>query len=287
MYKIIGADGNEYGPVSSDVVRQWLRQGRLHLGSKVRLETETEWVLLASLPEFAAQPSNPPLPIAPPNMPERTSGLAITSLVLGILGLVSCGVTAVAGLIFGIVGWKKIKHSDGQLGGSGLAIAGMVVSGVFMLLMVPLMAALLLPALAKAKAKAQMIQCVNNTKQITLGVLLYADSNTNFFPNAATWCDDVLPEVMSSDVFLCPAGNPQAKCHYAYNENLAGIDLDKVANPATTVMIFEAESGWNGSGGGEALLPMPRHDRKVVVGFVDGHVEMLDASQLSHLNWEP
>ena len=65
----------------------------------------------------------------------------------------TCGITALAGLICGIVAMVKVKNSGGKLGGGGLALAGTIVSGIF-LLMIPIFAAMLLPALASAKQKA-------------------------------------------------------------------------------------------------------------------------------------
>jgi len=59
--------------------------------------------------------------------------MAIASLVLGLLGL-SCGLTAIPGLILGIVGLRRINRSGGQLGGSGFAIAGICVSAGVLLL---------------------------------------------------------------------------------------------------------------------------------------------------------
>ena len=47
---------------------------------------------------------------------------------------------------------------------------------------IAILAAMLLPALAKAKSKAQGILCMNNTKQLMLAVHLYAGDNLDYFP---------------------------------------------------------------------------------------------------------
>lgn len=65
MYKIIGADGKEYGPISLQQMKQWLAEGRLNLQSKVLPEGETNWKTLAEIPDIA----NAPLP---PNVPRFT-----------------------------------------------------------------------------------------------------------------------------------------------------------------------------------------------------------------------
>ncbi len=290
MYKIIGADGKEYGPVSAEQLRQWIAQGRVNPATKVKDENAADWQVLGTMPEFVGNMSTPP-PLSSASDSTtgapKTSGLAITSLVLGILGPFSCGVTALFGLVFGIVGHNKIKKSKGRLSGSGLAISGIVLSAIFILVMPLFFAAMLLPALSKAKAKAQGIHCKNNARQITLGIILYANDNTNACPRAENWCDAILSDVGTNRIFQCKAATGDSTSHFSYNKKLDGFDLEKIKDAATTVMIFESDGGWNSSGGSELLLQKPRHARTVVVGFADGHVEMVNESQLSDLNWEP
>jgi hypothetical protein len=53
MYKIIGIDGQEYGPVTADQIRTWIAAGRANAESKIQLEGTTDWKPLAAFPEFA------------------------------------------------------------------------------------------------------------------------------------------------------------------------------------------------------------------------------------------
>ena len=53
MYKIIGGDQKEYGPVSADELRRWIAEGRLGGQSLVRAEGGEEWRPLSTFPEFA------------------------------------------------------------------------------------------------------------------------------------------------------------------------------------------------------------------------------------------
>ncbi len=171
------------------------------------------------------------------------------------------------------------------LGGHGLALAGTIVSGVSLLMLVPLLAALLLPALAAAEKKALAINCVNNEKQLALAVRSYSSDHTNHFPPAVSWCDAITDAVGAPKIFQCSAANSGSRCDYAFNTKLAGLDEDEI-NP-NTVMFFEADAGWNASGGPELMISKPRHNRVFVVALADGSVQQLRESQLGTLRWDP
>ncbi len=141
MYKIIGSDGKEYGPVSLEQLRQWREEGRVNNDTRIRTGNETNWQRLADLPEFAA--ATPP-PSTPPafrsyTAPASINGFAIAGLVLGIVALPMCFCCAglpfnVLGLIFSAIALSQIKQQPQTYTGKGLAIAGLVCSIVSLLL---------------------------------------------------------------------------------------------------------------------------------------------------------
>jgi len=53
MYKIIGGDQKQYGPVSTDEVRAWIAEGRLNAQTLAWVEGAADWKPLGSFPEFA------------------------------------------------------------------------------------------------------------------------------------------------------------------------------------------------------------------------------------------
>ncbi|HYG35376.1 MAG TPA: DUF4190 domain-containing protein [Clostridia bacterium] len=146
MYKIIGADGNEYGPVTLEVLRQWLAEGRINALTKVLPEGATEWKTLAEIPEFAYTAVNAAPPVgtqerlAPPPGVPRTNSLALAGFTLGLVsvtfGLCCCyGLPFnVAGVICSLIALEQIRNDPVREQGKGLAIAGLVLSGFGILL---------------------------------------------------------------------------------------------------------------------------------------------------------
>ena len=62
MYKIIGADQKEYGPVTAEQLRQWTVDGRANAQTLVQAEGSTDWQPLSSFPEL--NPATAPLEVA-------------------------------------------------------------------------------------------------------------------------------------------------------------------------------------------------------------------------------
>jgi len=65
----------------------------------------------------------------------KTSGMAIASLVLGIVGFVLAGgLFSVLAIIFGGIGMGQINRSHGALKGKGMAVSGLVLGIVGLIL---------------------------------------------------------------------------------------------------------------------------------------------------------
>lgn len=111
MYKIIGANQVEYGPVTAEQLRQWIAEGRVNAQTMAQAVGETTWKPISSFPEFAASfpgaaappPSGatgaPAAPATPPPLGatfapdgraralEAVNGPGIGLIVVGALGI--------------------------------------------------------------------------------------------------------------------------------------------------------------------------------------------------------
>lgn len=72
MFKIMGGDGREYGPVSGTVIRQWVAEGRANGQTRVAAEGTGDWKNLADFPEFADLFTPKPAPTPAPTTAEAS-----------------------------------------------------------------------------------------------------------------------------------------------------------------------------------------------------------------------
>lgn len=139
MYRIIGGDQKEYGPVSAEEMRRWITERRLHASSLVQAQGTTDWKPLSLFPEFsAALAALAPAPFSTPSgaaLPEqRSNSMATAGLALSCFALICCGCApaALLGIIFSIIGLNQANRDPLQTG-KPLAISGLVI-GIIALL---------------------------------------------------------------------------------------------------------------------------------------------------------
>lgn len=133
---------------------------------------------------------------------------------------------------------------------------------------IAILAALLLPALSAAKEKGKRIQCLNNLKQISLAMLLYADDDSRHQgpnPSEGAWESTSMlqfktgrlwPFLNSEKIWLCPNAlprkispppSPRTNWNYVFNgqpvysqTSTTTIDPARVKySPARVFWIFE------------------------------------------------
>jgi type II secretory pathway pseudopilin PulG len=109
-------------------------------------------------------------------------GMAITSLVLGLISLplmcaLGAGVlTAIVGLILGIVALVRSNRAPAEYGGKGLAIGGIAAS-VVCFLTVPIVAAIAIPSLLRARTSANESAAIGDVRTIISAQAAYQSAN--------------------------------------------------------------------------------------------------------------
>ena len=137
----IARNGQAMGPFSLEEVNRQLAAGTLTLSDQAWYEGAAGWIPLSQVPGVtggaaAATPSSPTPTTIPgqavTTVPAsvtvgRMEPLAISSLVLSLLGLFCCGfLCGIPGIICGHLALSKIEK-DPQLQGRSLAIAGLII----------------------------------------------------------------------------------------------------------------------------------------------------------------
>ncbi len=148
MYKIIGADGRQYGPVSAAQIKQWIAEGRVESRTPVFTDGGVDWIFAGLLPEFASCfPGTVPPAVAPlkPGFAAGrltvTNSFATTGMICGILAWVMfcccCGFPFnFLGLVFSLIGLSQINRHPELYEGRAQAIAGLVLSISSLLLII-------------------------------------------------------------------------------------------------------------------------------------------------------
>lgn len=171
---------------------------------------------------------------------------------------------------------------------------------------IAILAAMLMPALGKAREKARQAECVNNVKQLNTAFMMYMSDNKGFFPfytdggwgarAEGGWVYyDGFPVPVSGNfdvkrgtlysyvgnarVYMCPNDHTGSLCSYGVNSDTQGASITMVGNSSETPLLLEEGSTRKTTNDGFFNIDytprdyvVNRHQKASVYGFCDGHV---------------
>lgn len=176
---------------------------------------------------------------------------------------------------------------------------------------IAILAAILFPVFARARAKAQQTQCLSNVKQIMLAFTMYASDydeksfrvakigwdGTNYtYIDIMPWVPQLLPYTKNRQIMRCPAKRtqsypPETDTDYVLNAYFATeMPLSMVLNPSEAIVFAErgddpvttgqpfdemvTYSPWSPMQFWPFLKP-DRHNDGANYGFADGHAKWM------------
>jgi prepilin-type N-terminal cleavage/methylation domain-containing protein/prepilin-type processing-associated H-X9-DG protein len=198
---------------------------------------------------------------------------------------------------------KNVILSDKQFVREAFTLIELLV----VIAVIAILAAMLLPALAKAKEKAKSTQCLSNTKQLALASMMYGDDYGEHVGYVAGTDRKMLlfpylsegrnnSDVTNGQVWNCPGDTlPFASAGYGFNVLMNSVKMTSIVRPSQKVDMADAGMGEAASGSSQLVptlathlydpdalsfsgigRPNPRHggNLRLNVGYIDGHSEV-------------
>ncbi len=124
---------------------------------------------------------------------------------------------------------------------------------------IAILAAMLLPALSKAREKARQISCASNLKQFGLAVNMYTDENKDWFPRQNITGKDgwifgtnvegakydlspkdgaLYPYINDEKIYLCKSDTNKVNATYSRNANLSVAKTTTIVSKPSTFVTF-------------------------------------------------
>ena len=177
---------------------------------------------------------------------------------------------------------------------------------------IAILAAMLLPS-GSHKQSPTRIQCINNQRQICLGLIMWQSDNDNQFPwqrstatngtlefisegHAASQFGALAAYIKSFPVYICPADKDKVAAtdynHFTDTNTSYFINVDASTNTMSTVLTGDRNLQVNGKPVKPSLFELTTnfnmswthelHLKGGALAFADGHVEYV---QTNRLNW--
>ncbi len=185
---------------------------------------------------------------------------------------------------------------------------------------ISILASILFPVFARARAKGRQAACISNLYQMTLALNMYAQDADEIYPPGPGWFDAVFPYTRNRQIMFCPDRKDRAP-GYGMNWRGDGLGIGTFWDPAVKVLIGDVrpeflgissvgydhspdewwinrpgdppdpsdgttDNSWRGTVRGTSAPE--RHNDGTVYGFADGHVKWAREMQLDNdISWNP
>lgn len=147
------------------------------------------------------------------------------------------------------------------------------------IVIIALLAALLFPAVAKARERGRSMGCLSNVRQITAALMMYAQEHNQMLPSSDTVWRDLN---LSKQIYRCPSRG-MASMTYGYNWHNQELPIGAFPFPTETMLVADGTRADNriwtefaNPGNDLAFV----HDGKICAGFLDGHAAICEKNQV-------
>ncbi len=257
MKVYLAINQEKHGPYTVEDVNGMLGAGQITASTLAWHSGQPEWLPVSNIAGISPETETPPVPLThsvpeiraiPETQPvqmtqsaheaqqatPKTSKLAISSLVLGILTLPSFGLAAIPALVTGHMARGRIRRSNNTLSGKGLALAGLIcgyVGGIF------IFAGVLYPAIGVVKDLARKAEAKAAVNQIAAAVKNYYTEYGKYpladYPTAS--------DLMLGDKTTGTATDDNAELFNILRAKPVGKNVDNKFNPRR-IVFFEGKS---------------------------------------------
>lgn len=212
MHYHVARDGQQLGRISEADLKAGLHDGRFLPTDLAWREGMSEWTPIRDLnlvanaevvvPKIAVSAPRAAVAAAAPSLSSRSgapasalpvprggqsgSGLATTSLVFGIVSLLTCSLVGVAALVAIITGHIALARSNrsGGTGGRGKAKAGLIMGYASLLLVgIAILASLAVPVFARIQERGIITKQVKDARKVHEACMIYAAENSGKYPD--------------------------------------------------------------------------------------------------------
>jgi len=167
---------------------------------------------------------------------------------------------------------------------------------------IAIVAAILFPVFARARAKGRAATCLSNVRQLSMALYMYAEDHDECYPGGFTlvtlepyWDDVVQPYLRNRHVLTCPDQDRSLPRSYGMAYALHGHWYGQLADPSITVAVGDdvgrERVRWSVAPYScdpatfSRIYIDPRHHGGVNLAFADGHAKWYPSSVDTEVVW--